>query len=101
MTHAYKIVTACKTGWRLKMEFERPASAGKSFVFEGQTYTLAENIHWQEDGQAAPIEPRAQLVSPTGAEAYWYFSDLAELETWLDQEDYSNHLSGILTVEND
>lgn len=85
----------------LKTEFERPASSGKSFVFEGQTYTLAENIHWQEDGQAAPIEPRAQLVSPTGAEAYWYFFDPAELEAWLDQEDYSNHLSGILTVDDD
>lgn len=82
-------------------EFQQLGSAGKSFEIDGQMYTLAENIHWTEDGQDGCIEPRAQLVSPVGAEAYWCLDDLAELSAWLDREDYSTHLSGILTVDYD
>ena len=49
-------------------------TASRNVIFGGITYVLAEDIYYDAKDWA-PIEPRAQVKSPEGAEIYWYFPD--------------------------
>lgn len=45
-------------------------TASRNVIFGGITYVLAEDIYYDAKDWA-PIEPRAQVKSPEGAEIYW------------------------------
>ena len=58
-------------------------TASRNVTFDGITYVLAEDIYYDAKDWA-PIEPRAQVKSPEGAEIYWWFPDADSLSAWID-----------------
>lgn len=60
-------------------------TASRNVIFGGITYVLAEDIYYDAKDWA-PIEPRAQVKSPEGAEIYWYFPDADSLAAWIDTD---------------
>ena len=84
---------------------------GQMILFNGERYTLDEDIHWDlptyRDGTDknvyAPIEPWALLESSPGVwrEAHWYLCSEAELDEWIAAGNWSDTRSGIWTFDDD
>lgn len=70
-------------------------TALRNVTFGGITYVLAEDIYYNVKGWA-PIEPRAQVKSPEGAEMYWYFPDMDSLAAWIDTGNLDTCIQGVL-----
>lgn len=73
-------------------------TALRNVTVDGITYVLAEDIYYSVRG-AAPIEPRAQVKSPEGAEIYWYFPDIDSLATWINTGNLDTCIQGVLTMD--
>lgn len=73
-------------------------TASRNVSFGGITYVLAEDIYYIVRG-TAPIEPRAQVKSPEGAEMWWYLPDLDSLAAWIDAGDLDTCIQGVLTLD--
>lgn len=91
-------------------EYCIPGTAGQKITYRGDTYTLAENIHWEErypddaPEESPPIEPRAQLLNDTPGEyleMYWCFADQADLTEWESAADWDRNISGIIRTYDD
>ena len=70
-------------------------TALRNVTFGGITYVLAEDIYYNVKGWV-PIEPRAQVKSPEGAEIYWYFPDMDSLAAWIDTGNLDICIQGVL-----
>ena len=75
-------------------------TASRNVTFDGITYVLAEDIYYDAKDWA-PIEPRAQVKSPEGAEIYWYFPDSDSLAAWIDTDNLDTCIQGVLTMDMD
>lgn len=73
-------------------------TASRSVNYRGTTYILAEDIYYHVRG-TAPIEPRAQVKSPEGAEMWWYLPDLDSLAAWADAGDLDTCIQCVLTLD--
>nr|DAL22512.1 MAG TPA_asm: hypothetical protein [Caudoviricetes sp.] len=86
----------------MRDEYLIPGTAGTKIVYDGQVYTLSEDIQYTLDAEDdRPVEPRAQLVTSDGTSktAYWYLPDTEALDRWSARGDYSRHVSGVVTCE--
>ena len=75
-------------------------TASRNVTFDGITYVLAEDIYYDAKDWA-PIESRAQVKSPEGAEIYWYFPDAYSLAAWIDTGNLDTCIQGVLTMDMD
>ena len=75
-------------------------TASRNVTFDGITYVLAEDIYYNAK-DLAPIEPRAQVKSPEGAEIYWWFPDADSLAAWIDTDNLDTCIQGVLTMDMD
>ena len=73
-------------------------TASRSVNYRGTTYILSEDIYYHDIG-TAPIEPRAQVKSPEGAEMWWYLPDLDSLGAWIDAGNLDACIQGVLTLD--
>lgn len=85
----------------MRDEYSIPGTAGTKIVYDGQVYTLSEDIQYTLDADDVPIEPRAQLVAPEGITQtmYWYLQDAEALDRWIAKENYTDNISGIVTCD--
>lgn len=76
--------------------YHLPGTKGKTVAYKGRTYTLAEDVEWEESENKNAYELiscHAHLTD--GGEMYWsVFAD--EMESW---EDISTNIEGILYEE--
>ena len=75
-------------------------TASRNVTFDGITYVLAEDIYYNAK-DFSPIEPRAQVKSPEGAEIYWWFPDADSLAAWIDPDNLDTCIQGVLTMDMD
>lgn len=75
-------------------------TALRNVTFGGITYVLAEDIYYDAKDWA-PIEPRAQVKSPEGAETYWYFPDIDSLAAWIDTGNLDTCIQGVLIPDDE
>lgn len=102
--------------WRLecarRQEVEIEGTAGQTVEYEGKTYTLTGNITWDEEADIlegkrtydAPITARAQIESEKSGELReieWYLSGEEELNAWMEKGNWSDKITGILTLDDD
>lgn len=85
----------------MRDEYSIPGTAGTKIVYDGQVYTLSEDIQYTLDAEDVPIEPRAQLVTSDGTSktVYWYLPDAEALDRWIAKENYNDNISGIVTCD--
>lgn len=86
----------------MRDEYSIPGTAGTKIVYDGQVYTLSEDIQYTLDADDnQPIEPRAQLVAPDGITQtmYWYLPDAEALDHWTAKGNYNDNISGIVTCD--
>ena len=86
----------------MRDEYSITGTAGTKIVYDGQVYTLSEDIQYTLDADDdKPVEPRAQLVTSDGTSKtlYWYLPDTEALDRWSARGDYSRHVSGVITCE--
>lgn len=75
-------------------------TASRNVTFDGITYVLSEDIYYDAKDWA-PIEPRAQVKSPEGAEIYWWFPDADSLAAWIYTDNLDTCIQGVLTMDMD
>lgn len=91
-------------------EYCIPGTAGQKITYRGDTYTLAENIHWEDrypddaPEESPPIEHCAQILNDNPgeySEMCWYFMNRAELFKWEAAADWNSNISGIINTYDD
>lgn len=84
------------------VEYKITNTAHRTVTYKGQTYTLAEDITYSMDTYYDdPIEPNAQVESEQSITIYWYFPNREEFEAWDTDHDLSEHIEGVLILDDD
>lgn len=100
----------------MKISYTIPGTAGVQVTFNERVYTLLDDIECEIEERypgepesaypldAIPVEPTAPVERDDSNDdsatlMYWYLPSVEALDAWVEAEEWSQHISGIITSE--